>query len=124
MSDLALSKESTGSWNANAAYWDEGMGRDGNKYWNVLQVPTLERLIDVKPDSKALDLASGTGLTSRWLARRGATVIATDGSPQMLEHAATYNTPEEAARIYSQVLDVTQPAAFEALLADPRAVRR
>jgi 2-polyprenyl-3-methyl-5-hydroxy-6-metoxy-1,4-benzoquinol methylase len=111
------------SWNTNADCWDQGVGQEGNKYWRVLQLPSLKRLVEVNQGDKALELATGNGLVARWLAGAGATVLATDGSENMLEHAIRRTPPEQADQIVYQQLDVTDPAAFEALLQNPLAVR-
>ena len=111
------------SWETNAEFWDNGIGEQGNIYWKVLQLPTLRRMIDVRPGSKALDLATGNGLAARWLASEGASVLATDGSAEMLEraklrHAAT----AYGENISYRRLDVTEAADFEFLKRDPATV--
>lgn len=110
------------SWEANAQYWDNGVLQDGNKYWKYLQEPTLDRFIARRPGGRALDLATGNGLCARWLAKRIDTVVATDGTENMLKFATERTSPEEKKHISFQQLDVTQPAAFEAFLASPEAV--
>ncbi|KAK8039346.1 hypothetical protein PG993_007757 [Apiospora rasikravindrae] len=124
---MEFHQESQSSWEANAAYWDATVGQEGNKYWKVLQRPTLERLIPrgERPNggdiSKALELATGNGLGARWLASAEgggfASVLATDGSAEMLKHAQRRQSDEAAAAktAYRQV-DVTDAAAFDELL--------
>lgn len=114
-------RESLDAWDANAAYWDEGVGTNGNKYWDVLQRPTLERMVKVAADSHALDLATGNGIVARWLASRCGSVIATDGSAEMLKRAQRHDSNEQKSKITYQELDVTQPSDFAKLLEDPRA---
>lgn len=111
------------SWIDNAEWWDSTMGPDGNKYWQQLQRPSLERLVSIKPGCKALDLATGNGLVARWLASKGASVIASDGSEEMVKHAIQRNSPEEAEHISYRILDVTFPEAFEEFLQSEAAVR-
>ena len=110
------------SWETNAEFWNEGIGKDGNKYWKLLQLPTLKRMIDVRPGSKALDLATGNGLAARWLASEGASVLATDGSADMLESAKLHHPAAYSESISYRQLDVTEPADFEALMRDAAAV--
>ncbi|RYP21551.1 hypothetical protein DL765_002187 [Monosporascus sp. GIB2] len=119
MSALSFHQESIESWDANAEFWDNGVGEQGNKYWKVLQLPTLKRMIQVKPGSKALDLATGNGLAARWLASEGASVLATDGSEKMLERAELRHSAAFGDNISYRQLDVTDIAAFEALERDP-----
>ncbi|KAK8862574.1 S-adenosyl-L-methionine-dependent methyltransferase [Apiospora arundinis] len=119
---MEFHQESQSGWEANAAYWDASIGQEGNKYWKLLQRPALERLIPRhRPGSKVLELATGNGLVARWLASiEGggfASVLATDGSAEMLKHAERRQTDQEAAAktLYRQV-DVTDAAAFDELL--------
>ena len=110
------------SWETNAEYWDNGIGEHGNVYWKVLQLPTLKRMIDIRPGNKALDLATGNGLAARWLASEGASVLATDGSTGMLENAKLRHAAACDADISYRRLDVTKRADFEALKGDPATV--
>ncbi|KJZ76427.1 hypothetical protein HIM_04156 [Hirsutella minnesotensis 3608] len=104
------------SWQVNADAWDQTMGSLGNRYWQLLQKPCLQKLIDVQPGCKILDLATGNGLASRYLASRGATILATDGVPEMLEYCRRRCTAEEAEHMTYRLLDVTKREAFESLL--------
>ncbi|RYO85908.1 hypothetical protein DL762_004987 [Monosporascus cannonballus] len=119
MSALSFHQESIESWDANAEFWDNGVGEQGNKYWKALQLPTLKRMIQVKAGSKALDLATGNGLAARWLASEGASVLATDGSEKMLGRAKLRHSAVFGDSISYRQLDVTDIAAFEALERDP-----
>ncbi|RYP75960.1 hypothetical protein DL771_002032 [Monosporascus sp. 5C6A] len=119
MSGLSFHQESIDSWDANAEFWDNGIGEQGNKYWKVLQLPTLKRMLQIKPGSKALDLATGNGLAARWLASEGASVLATDGSEKMLERAKLRHSAAYGDNISYRHLDVTDIAAFDALESDP-----
>ncbi|PGH21401.1 hypothetical protein AJ80_03318 [Polytolypa hystricis UAMH7299] len=115
-----MNPEALSSWNANASHWDETMGADGNDYFKVIELPSLARLVGVKPGDRALDLATGNGLVARWLAAEGAArVIATDGSPAMVEHAkrrgAEVEVESDAVLSY-EVLDVTDKEALEAFI--------
>ena len=110
------------SWEANAAHWDQAMGDEGNNYWQQLELPYLKQLAPVTPGCKALDLATGNGLVARWLASEGASVVATDGSKNMLDLAKQRTPPDLAGRITYQGLDMTRDGEFEALLASELAV--
>jgi 2-polyprenyl-3-methyl-5-hydroxy-6-metoxy-1,4-benzoquinol methylase len=108
------------SWIENAEYWDTTVGQDGNKYWQRLQKPCLERLVPVQPGSRALDVATGNGLVARWLAGKGACVTASDGSEEMIRRAEKRSSPEQ---IQYMTLDVTSPAALAALQSAVRCPR-
>jgi SAM-dependent methyltransferase len=74
------------SWNANAAFWDERMG-EGNDFQLKLLAPALEQLLDIRPGMRVLDAACGNGNFSRRMVELGASVVAFDGAPAMIERA-------------------------------------
>lgn len=113
LGDVALD-----SWETNATYWDDSIGRDGNIYWEKLQEPSLRRFLgDYLNGQRALDLATGNGLCARWLAKRGAVVTATDGSENMLQIARSRTREEEYGMIAFEKLDVTQMEDFDRFIA-------
>ncbi|KAI8630740.1 S-adenosyl-L-methionine-dependent methyltransferase [Xylariaceae sp. FL1651] len=117
---LMLHEESVTSWTTNAAFWDDAMGQDGNKYWKCLQKPVLERMIPFQAgtDTRVLELATGNGLVARWLASNGASVLATDISEKMLEHARRRELSEHKGKIEYRLLDVTSSEALDTLARD------
>lgn len=136
---MEYNAESLSAWETNSAWWDDGVGRDGNKYWTRLQEPSLRRMLAShvvvadtnNPDggrrgsSQALDLATGNGLTARWLANNGCgSVLATDGVAGQLERARKRGaTPAEKDRIEYRQLDVTDYDALLGVLQDPKKVK-
>ncbi|KAK3291542.1 S-adenosyl-L-methionine-dependent methyltransferase [Chaetomium fimeti] len=125
----SLSARAVASWEDNAAYWDSSITKHGNKYWKRLQEPSLARLIgpssspNQKPDPnreyRALELATGNGLCARWLAHRGASVLATDACENMLALAKGHCEPgtvEESIRF--RRVDVTSEEELGALAAE------
>ena len=94
------------AWDANARFWDERMG-EGNDFVNLLIWPAVERLLAPKPGDRLLDVACGNGLTSRRLARSGASVVAFDFSEPMIELAR-----QKGNGIDYRVLDATDAAAL------------
>ncbi|KAL2145609.1 hypothetical protein VTI28DRAFT_6667 [Corynascus sepedonium] len=119
--------DAVASWEANAAYWDSTITKDGNKYWRRLQEPSLGRLLSptlsTSSSCRALELATGNGLCARWLARNGAgSVLATDASEKMLELAQAHSRDgegmaEEKAIRWRRV-DVTSERDLAALVLD------
>lgn len=99
-------------WNENAAYWDEYMG-EGNDFVEVLCWPAIERLLDVQPGQRILDVACGNGLTSRRLGRMGAQVVAFDVAQGMISRARQRTGPADGDIRYL-VLDAGDVAKFEA----------
>jgi 2-polyprenyl-3-methyl-5-hydroxy-6-metoxy-1,4-benzoquinol methylase len=111
---LQQANEATRSaWNQNAAFWDERMG-EGNDFVEVLIWPATERLLELRPGERVLDIACGNGLSSRRLAAIGAHVVAFDFSEEMIAYARE-RTTQYTERIEYLVLDATDEAALLAL---------
>jgi SAM-dependent methyltransferase len=100
-------------WDENADFWDERMG-EGNSTHNLLVSPTMERLLDLRPGERVLEIACGNGQFARRLAQLGATVLATDFSEAMLDHARRRTRAPTAAVEYRRV-DATDATALRSL---------
>ena len=62
-------RDARAAWDRNTGFWDERMG-EGNDFVEELVWPPTERLLELAPDRRVLDVACGNGLTSRrcwWL---------------------------------------------------------
>jgi SAM-dependent methyltransferase len=101
-------------WDANSSFWDEKMGLEGNETHTRILVPMLQWLLEMKPGLAVLEIACGNGQLARWLARNGATVLATDVSEGMLARARSRAGPWDKSIEYRR-LDATDPRAFAAL---------
>src|SRR4030095_3892551 len=99
------------AWDLNARFWDDRMA-EGNDFFISLIWPSVERLLCPLPGEKLLDIACGNGLTSRRLAKAGATVIAFDFSEEMIRAAKTRPSDNQ---IDYRVLDATDADALRAL---------
>jgi 2-polyprenyl-3-methyl-5-hydroxy-6-metoxy-1,4-benzoquinol methylase len=106
-------EETRAAWNQNAAFWNERMG-EGNDFVEVLIWPATERLLDLRPGERVLDIACGNGLSSRRLAAMGVEVVAFDFAEEMIAHALE-RTSQHKERISYSVLDATDEAALLAL---------
>jgi len=112
--DLQRANEETrNAWNQNAAFWDSRMG-EGNDFVELLVWPATERLLEIVPGERVLDIACGNGLSSRRLAALDADVVAFDFAEEMISHARK-RTREHAERIEYLVLDATDEDALLAL---------
>jgi SAM-dependent methyltransferase len=105
--------ETREAWNENAAFWDERMG-EGNDFVEVLTWPATNRLLELQPGERALDIACGNGLTTRRMAAIGAMVVACDFAAEMVALARN-RTTENTERISYHVLDCTDEEALLAL---------
>jgi 2-polyprenyl-3-methyl-5-hydroxy-6-metoxy-1,4-benzoquinol methylase len=101
-------------WNANAGYWDDTMGEESNDFHRLLVCPATERLLNIQPGARVLEIACGNGNFARRLAELGAQVTATDASAVMIERAGQ-RTTTYAEQIDYRVLDATDLGALLAL---------
>ncbi len=99
------------AWNQNATFWGKRMG-EGNDFFNHLIWPATERLLQPRSDATYLDVAAGTGVSSRRLAKVGARVIACDFAEEMIGVAK--QTPS-TGHIEWRVLDATDEDALVSL---------
>jgi 2-polyprenyl-3-methyl-5-hydroxy-6-metoxy-1,4-benzoquinol methylase len=100
-------------WDHNAQFWDARMG-EGNSFHKTLIEPTQERLLNVCPRQRILDLACGNGQFARRLCRLGASVLGVDFSERMIDRART-RTTDPGDRIEFRVLDCTRAEALLSL---------
>jgi 2-polyprenyl-3-methyl-5-hydroxy-6-metoxy-1,4-benzoquinol methylase len=87
---------------------------EGNDFDEVLISPVTATLLALHPGERVLDVACGTGLTSRRMAALGADVVAIDFAEQMIAHAQERSS-REAQRIRYAVIDATDEEALLAL---------
>lgn len=100
-------------WSRNAAYWDEFLG-EGNEFQRQLIMPATDRLIEIQPGMKVLDVACGNGNYARRLAASGATVVAFDGAAPFIERAKE-RTAQAGLTIDYHVIDATDESAMLSL---------
>lgn len=106
-------EETRRAWNQNAAFWDARMV-EGNDFVNILEWPSIARLLDHKPGERVLDAACGNGIISRRLAGLGAQVTAFDFSEALIE-LARERQAADIPPIEYHVIDATDEAAMLAL---------
>jgi 2-polyprenyl-3-methyl-5-hydroxy-6-metoxy-1,4-benzoquinol methylase len=99
------------AWNANARFWDERMA-DGNDFFNSLVWPSVENLLRPQPREVLLDVACGNGVTSRRLARAGASIVAFDFSDEMIRSAMERASGDQVEYL---VMDATDAGALRRL---------
>ena len=99
-----LDRESRDIWEQNARWWDGQMG-EGNDWHRLLIAPPVEKLLDIRPDERVLELACGNGQFARRLASLGAQVVACDASAAFLD-CARLRSSAESGRIEYRHLDL------------------
>lgn len=108
-----FTSESTRVWDSIANWWDDKIG-GGNATQDILVEPTQERLLDLKPGERVLDIACGAGRFTRRMAARGVTVRAFDHSEKFIERARK-RTLEHNDRIEYRVMNAADRAALSSL---------
>ena len=81
-----LLDEAVDIWDEISEWWDDKIG-DGNTAQDYLIEPTQERLLELNPGERLLDIACGAGRFTRRMADRGANIIAVDHSQNFIERA-------------------------------------
>jgi 2-polyprenyl-3-methyl-5-hydroxy-6-metoxy-1,4-benzoquinol methylase len=114
--DEQLIAESRAIWDTNAEAWDKRIG-SGAGWQTTLIAPTVERMLNIQANERVLDIACGNGQFSRRLAELGASVVASDFSPKLIELAKARAT-SSAGSIAYHVADATDEAQLLALGGD------
>src|SRR5215831_2819521 len=110
----ALNLATRDVWDQNAEFWDRAQGEAGNLSQRTLIGPAAERPLALHPGETVLEIACGTGVFARQMARLGVQVLATDFSHQMLERARA-RTTDLTDRIEYRLLDATNEEHMLAL---------
>lgn len=101
-------------WDANAGFWDDYVGPEGNAFHRILVAPAQMRLLALRPDERVVELASGNGQFSREMARAGAEVVASDFSAVFVERARSH-AQDAGLDIRCSVVDATDEAQIKSL---------
>ncbi|MBA3867917.1 MAG: methyltransferase domain-containing protein [Anaerolineae bacterium] len=111
--DEKMINESREIWDTNAEVWDKRIGSGGG-WQTTLIAPMVEQMLNIQGGERVLDVACGNGQFSRRLAELGATVVASDFSPKLIELAKA-RTSEQDERIDYHIVDATNEAQLLAL---------
>jgi len=107
----SLNNQTREAWNATAQVWDEKMGDEGNDFHQFLVRPAIEKILQLQPGQRILDIGCGNGLTCRRLASLGAKITGIDFASEMINNARKRTTANQELIEY-QVLDATDEAAL------------
>ena len=100
-------------WDQKAEFWDERFG-EGNEFHKTLIEPSVDRLLALQAGEHVLEVGTGNGAFARWLAARGARVVAFDFSPVFVD-IARRRTVEHSDRIEYMTIDATDEEQLLAL---------
>jgi 2-polyprenyl-3-methyl-5-hydroxy-6-metoxy-1,4-benzoquinol methylase len=108
-----LTRAARAKWGALAPWWDARLG----EATNAAVRPAVERLLDLRPGERILEVACGNGALARRMAELGAEVVAVDFSGAFLRLAEerTRARTELAGRIDFQQIDATDERELGAL---------
>jgi SAM-dependent methyltransferase len=109
-------------WNANAGFWDDFVGADGNEFHRLLVAPAQMDLLALQPGERVVELGCGNGQFARHMADAGATVVASDFSATFLERARSRTAAAGLAIEFhladaterEEVLELGEPGSFAA----------
>lgn len=104
----ALTSETRAIWEVNAQWWADHIG-DGNSFQLQIVNPPTDRLLDLQPGERALDVACGHGAFARRMARLGAEVVAFDFSERFIAWARG-RSAESGDHIEYHIVDTTDEA--------------
>ncbi len=90
-SQTNFNQQAQAAWEANAAWWDDFVGPEGNLFHRSVIAPVTEKLLDLRPGEVILDIACGNGQFSRRLADLGARVTAFDAAGAFVERARSHS---------------------------------
>lgn len=103
----------TESWDNLAEWWDDAIG-DGNPTQDLLIEPYSEKLLDLQPGERVLDIACGAGRFARRMADAGAIVTAFDHAERFIKRARERSQDYEG-KISYHIANATDPEAMLAL---------
>ncbi|MBI5030287.1 MAG: class I SAM-dependent methyltransferase [Chloroflexi bacterium] len=106
-----IQREIRDIWNQNAAFWDQRGGDNGLIMQRTLIDPSMERLLDLKPGERLLEIACGNGAFARRMAQHPVNIVACDFAAAFIELAKA-RTTENRERIDYRVIDANDQAAL------------
>ena len=106
----------TDSWDNMAEWWDDTIG-DGNDTQDLIVEPYTEKLLDLQPGEKVLDIACGAGRFARRMADAGAIVTAFDHAERFINRARERSQGYED-KISYHVVNATDVEGMLALAED------
>jgi ubiquinone/menaquinone biosynthesis C-methylase UbiE len=109
------------AWDQLAEFWDERMEAGATWQRHLIQ-PPVERLLQLQPRERVLEIACGNGEFARRMADLGGNVLATDFSEQMLERARSHRSDVEYrsadATDVQALLALGEPTSFDAVVSN------
>jgi 2-polyprenyl-3-methyl-5-hydroxy-6-metoxy-1,4-benzoquinol methylase len=107
------------SWDTLAAFWDERI--EAGKTWQRhLIYPPVERLLELEPGERVLDVACGKGELARRMADLGGQVLAVDFSEGMLDRARAHGGQVEYRHLDATdeeaLLSLGESSSFDAVV--------
>jgi len=91
-----------GYWDDFAGTWSEKTGQGGDFYHRTFIIPSMLRLLGGVAGKRVLDVACGTGIFTRHLARQGAHAVGIELSEKMLTKAREFEAKEPLGIVYQR----------------------
>ncbi len=96
-------------WERGADFFDERWGDQGDEFHHGLFAPAAEHMLGLEQGGRLIEFACGNGGFARRMGRKGMSVVATDLSPTLIEHAErrTETISDQSVDIRYEVVDAT-----------------
>jgi ubiquinone/menaquinone biosynthesis C-methylase UbiE len=119
--DPDLNDDVRSAWDQLATFWDEKM-EAGLTWQGRLIQPSVERVLELQPGERVLEIACGNGEFARRMNELGASVLATDFSENMLERARSHGGDLDYRMVdateVEQLLALGEPGSFDAVVSN------
>ena len=116
-----LHDEVHSAWDELSAFWDERM-EAGTTWQRHLIQPSVERLLQLGPGERVLEIACGNGEFARRMSELGGKVVAVDFSEGMLERARAHGGDVDYrhtdAMAEGALLALGEPGSFDAVVSN------
>ena len=113
---MIMAKNSKTSWGNEAEWYSDHLAEDDTYHAKVV-LPNVLRLVDPKKGQKVLEIGGGEGFIGRELAKKGATVLVTDISPELIEIGKKKGGGPAYKVSNAENLSWTEAGAYDVVLA-------
>jgi len=79
------------SWDPLAHWYNGWVGEGGSEHHRLVAIPTVMRLLQVRPGEQVLDIGAGQGVLAPHIARAGGRYAGVDASPRLLDMARKHH---------------------------------
>jgi len=82
------------SWDPLAHWYNGWVGEGGSEHHRLVAIPTVMRLLELRPGEQVLDIGAGQGVLAPDIARAGGGYAGVDASPRLVDLARKHHASE------------------------------